>query len=231
MNRIGIILQARMSSVRFPGKVMKALGSKTLLEHIVDRMQYLKGNYKFIVATSDNKKDDAVVEYCINKGVLWFRGSERDVLERYYRCSCEHKFDHVVRLTGDNPFVDVDELSNLINYHLDGKYDYSQSFDCLPVGVGAEVFTFKALERSYKEGLQPNHREHVNEFIHENSQLFHCGTLEVRGCKSRPDIRLTVDTEDDYAVASFIVSNTNSEYIGTEEAIEYYLQYNSSNRE
>ena len=157
-----------MGSTRLPGKVMKTIGDKSLLEHIIFRMLKSKKDVKLVIATSDLDKDNMIEQFCKNNNILCFRGSEQNVLERYYLCAKEYSFDHIVRLTGDNPFIDVEELDNLIELHLKNKSDYSRSFAVLPKGVGGEIFTFDALEKSYKYGFKYNHKEHVNEYIEEN---------------------------------------------------------------
>ncbi len=222
---IGIIVQARMGSIRLPGKVLKQIGTKTMLEYIVFRLERLNNNAKIIIATSDLKKDDELEVFCENHNMLCFRGSEQNVLERYYLCSKENNFEHIIRLTGDNPFVDIEELDNLIDLHLKKKSDYSRSFAVLPKGVGSEIFTFDALEESCKYGFKENHKEHVNEYIEENEDKFKISELKVSDEKNRPEINLTVDTPDDYKKACFIAENSTSEYISTKEAITLCLQF------
>lgn len=223
--KIGIIIQARMGSTRLPAKVLKKIGNKNLLEHILFRLSYLKYKCKIVIATTILNQDDKIEDFCKKNSVKCFRGSEINVLQRYYMCTKENKFDHIVRLTGDNPFTDIEELDNLINLHLKTKSDYSRSFFNLPKGVGAEIFSFEALEQSYKYGDKENHKEHVNEYIEENEDRFKIAELKVEKGKNRPDISLTVDTEDDYKKACFIVENTKNEYISTKEAINLCLQY------
>ena len=222
---IGVIIQARMGSTRLPAKVLKQIGDKNLLEHILFRLSYLKHSCKIVIATTILNQDDKIEDFCKKNSVNCFRGSEQNVLERYYICAKENSFEHIIRLTGDNPFTDIEELDNLINLHLKTKADYSRSFLSLPKGVGAEVFSFEALERSYVFGTKENHIEHVNEYIEENEDMFKISELRIKGIKNRPDVSLTVDTIGDYNKACFIVKNTKNEYITTKEAIELCLQY------
>ncbi len=165
MSCLGLVLQARMGSTRLPGKVLLPIAGRPLLDHIVDRLIGLRAEGQLVIATSTEIRDDVIEEYCKRRGVLCFRGSEADVLARYFYCAESYGFDHIVRLTGDNPFVDVDELDRLITLHLESNNDFTQSFSALPVGVGAEIFTFAALERSYREGHEPHHREHVDDIF------------------------------------------------------------------
>lgn len=217
---ITIILQARMGSSRLSGKVLKKIGTKTLLDHIFYRLSYMKHPARIILATSVNPKDDIIEKYCIEKKIEFFRGSEDNVLERYYLCAKKFGGEHIVRLTADNPFTDIEELDNLIDIHVSSHSDYSHSFGVLPVGVGAEIFTFNALEESYNKGTEENHKEHVNEYIQEHPEYYKIAILTVPQVKKRPDLRLTVDTEDDYRKACFIVENSHNEFIDTKEAIQ-----------
>lgn len=217
---IGIIIQARMGSTRLPGKVLRPIAGKVLLDHVLGRLASLTYPVKVVVATSDLSQDDAIVRHCEINGVAVFRGSESDVLNRYYQCALKYQFEHIVRLTADNPFTDMDELQRLIERHLAEGNDYTHSFGCMPLGVGGEIFSFSALEKSDREGLAPNHREHVNEYIQENPGIFRIGILQVVPQKKRPGLRLTVDTETDYQRACAIAEHAPERWIGTEEAIQ-----------
>lgn len=215
----GIILQARMGSTRLPGKVLKGLCGSTLLERIFERLGSLRHRATLVVATTLNERDDVIERLCSSKKIDCFRGSEEDVLERYYLCAKKYGFTDIVRLTADNPFVDVEELDNLIDLHERTRADYTHSFGVLPVGAGAEAFTFAALERSFREGKKPNHREHVNEYIQENPGLFSIEVLSVPEAKNRPDVRLTVDTPEDFERARRIIEAAGPS-VTTQKAIE-----------
>lgn len=221
--KIGLILQARMGSRRLPGKIFTMIGSRTLLDHIINRLKNLSSTYTLVIATTISTQDDTVEKWCRDKNCRFFRGSENDVLQRFYDCATKFKFDHIVRLTGDNPFIDVQELDNLIKYHIDTGADYTHSLSVLPVGVGAEIFTYESLERSFTNGHQPNHREHVNEYIQENPDLFNISVLEVAKEKRRPDVRLTVDTPRDLEKARKIIEMVKNNDVTTEDAIRVCL--------
>lgn len=216
---IGIVIQARMGSTRLPGKVLMPIGGRPLLAHILSRLTRLKHPVQTVVATSSDPRDDAVAVFAQENGVHVFRGSEPDVLDRYYRCALQFHFDHIVRLTGDNPFVDVAELDRLIERHLRNRADYSSSIGSLPEGVGTEIFTFAALETSHARGHKHHHREHVNEYILENPTFFRIVDLAVPQKKNRPDVRLTVDTPDDYDRVCRIAAACGDSGVDTTAAI------------
>ena len=111
-----------MGSSRLPGKVLKPIAGRVLLDHVLDRLSLLEFPVKKVVATSDLAQDAAIVQHCLNKRVDVFRGSESDVLDRYYQCARHYSFDHVIRLTADNPFTDIEELRRLIEQHLSDAF-------------------------------------------------------------------------------------------------------------
>lgn len=208
-----------MGSTRLPGKVLLPIARRPLLAHVLGRLAELQHSAQVVVATSTETVDDVIEAFCSDTGVACFRGSETDVLARYRECALAYGFDPVVRLTADNPFTDVVELDRLIRLHPGAGNDYTHSFGMMPQGVGAEIFSFAALERSYREGHAPNHREHVNEYIQENPALFRIGQLDVPVAKRHPQLRLTVDTEEDYQRACRIADLAEGRWLYTEEAI------------
>ena len=222
---VGIIIQARMGSSRLAGKVLMKIGDKTLLEHIISRLQPLSYKYTIVIATSDLPMDDCIYEFCSTNNIKCFRGEEQNVLKRYYDCATEYHFTHIVRLTADNPFPDIDELQRLILFYLENEFEYADSFSTLPIGVGAEIFSYKALQDSMYSASLPKHFEHPNEYILDNLDRYKNGKLNTCLEKNKPDVRLTVDTKEDYEKACYIAKYANVEYITTEKAIEMSRKY------
>lgn len=216
-NRIGMVLQARMGSTRLPGKVLMPLGGTTLLGWIVQRLRDLP--WPLVVATSDQVQDDAIARECEQMDVRCFRGSEQDVLDRYYRCAVAYGFSHVIRLTGDNPCPDTEALQQMMALHLASAADYTHSFGDLPIGVGMEVFKFEALQDSWREGHATHHREHVNEFIIEHPSRFRTMKLEMAPSKHAPNLRFTIDTQEDYRRIAGCLGGVDA-HISTEKLIK-----------
>jgi len=215
---LGIVLQARMGSSRLPGKVLKPFFHTTLLGWILDRLAQMP--WPVIVATSDNILDDPIELLCKSRNALYFRGEEFDVLARYYHCAKQFGFKHIIRLTGDNPFPDTLLLKELVGLHISAQADYSHAFGKLPLGVGSEVFSMEALERSWRESFKLNHREHVNEFILENQRTFKVKTLKIPTIFHCKDLSLTIDTMGDYRRVLDYFSSPPEINIGTKELIE-----------
>jgi spore coat polysaccharide biosynthesis protein SpsF len=218
----GIVLQARMGSSRLPGKVMMELCGRPMLGHILDRLKMVANANLIIVATSTNIIDDIIESFSESQNVPCFRGSEMDVLDRYYQAARKFTLDHIVRATADNPLVDPEEACRLIELHLERSADYTHAFGQLPIGVGVECFTLFALERSWREGHQSNHREHVNEYIQEHPDRFHIEQLDIPQAKRASSLRLTVDTQNDFDRIAVLYSRLLrlEKYPTTEEGIK-----------
>lgn len=216
---IGIIIQARMGSTRLPGKVLMPIAGRSLLDHVLGRLDMLKTGARVVIATSTAPADEAIEAFSAARDVDCFRGSERDVLDRYAACARARSFAHIVRLTADNPFTDIEELDRLIALHLRDRNDYTHAFGQMPVGIGAEIFSNDALQASARDGHAPHHREHVNEYITDHPERFRIGRLVVPAAKVRPDLRLTVDTPQDYERACRIAGQAGTGWVTTEEAI------------
>ncbi len=215
---VGIILQARMGSSRLPGKVLKPFFHTTLLGWILERLSDLP--WPVVTATGQGDRDDLIERFCSDSGRLCFRGEEDDVLDRYYRCAKAYGFSHVVRLTADNPFPDTAILRSLVEMHVSEAAAYSHAFGELPIGVGAEIFSLVALERSWRNGRQSNHREHVNEYILEHPETFKIARLEIPFELSCPALALTIDTWADYERITGYFDSPPDIRVGTKTLIE-----------
>lgn len=225
-NNLGIILQARMGSHRLPGKILMDIEGRPLLGHIVSRLERRAAG-RLVIATSMLPQDDAVEAFCDTMQVDCFRGSEENVLERYVQCAKAYGFEHVIRMTGDNPFPDVEEMDCLIAFHLSRGLQFSENFSVLPLGVGMEILTKDALEESLINASLPKHFEHADEYVLDNLDSFRHGTCLPPESKRHPEIRLTVDTPEDYSCACYIVKHAGQDYITTETAIALRRQYDA----
>lgn len=222
---VGIIIQARMGSNRLPGKILMDFLGKTLLQHILERLGRLRAPVTTVIATSILPQDDVVEAFCREHSVLCFRGDEENVLKRYCDCVDAWQFDHVVRMTGDNPFPDVEELDRLIAYHLENKMDFSENFSVLPIGAGMEILSKAVLADSLQNASLPKHFEHADEYILDHLEDYRHGTLGVSEEKSFPSVRLTVDTLEDYKRACFILRMAGTDYVTTEQAVAFGCQF------
>jgi len=203
--KTAVITQARMSSTRLPGKVMKEMAGKTILAHFIERLLRMKTIDSVIVATTTGQEDDVIVrEVEANfPNVLIFRGDRDDVLDRYYQAAKKFNVATVIRITSDCPLVDPSVSDEVVQKFRKEKCDYgANNFPprSYPLGLDTEVFSFEALERAWQEAKDPREREHVTPYIREHPDLFK--TCEVRSPRALGDLRWTVDYAEDYQFAS-----------------------------
>ncbi|OPY66112.1 MAG: 3-deoxy-manno-octulosonate cytidylyltransferase [Syntrophorhabdus sp. PtaU1.Bin050] len=202
----GAIIQARTSSTRLPQKVLKELpyGSGiTVLQQVIRRARRSTRIDKVIVATTTDPDDDKIVTIAQKEGVPCFRGSKENVLERYFLAAREHRLDTIVRITSDCPCIDASIIDSIISQHFDSGADYSSNslVRTFPHGVDTEVLSFAALEAAHKGGTRDYEREHVCPFIYKSHpEKFKILSVVAPQELHRPDIRVTLDTEEDYAL-------------------------------
>ena len=222
MDRIAVILQARSGSTRLPNKTTRRLSEIPMISHCIRR---LKKVAPVVVATSVLTRDDPIAEIASIENVNCFRGSEEDVLDRYYHAAKKYHLKHIVRATADNPFVDPEEARRIANYILKHNVHYVTGIG-LPIGAGVEAFSFEALERSWIEGHAENHREHVNEYILENPDSFDIIRLRCLKKNSCPDLSLTIDTLEDFFFAEKIIMEIGEPgiQIRTKEIIDWWMK-------
>lgn len=218
------IIQARIGSERLPGKVLSKIGSKPMIEHTLDRVSLVHDIDQCIVATTDSNKDDELVKWCTEQNVAVFRGSESDVLDRYYKCALASNAEMIVRITADDPFKDPKVITQAIQIlRQNSILDYCSNtlVPTYPEGLDVEVFTFSALERCYHNALLPSEREHVTPYIWKNQNLFQTANF----CYKRDlsTLRLTVDEKKDLALAVELNKIFGEETMfGVEDIAELY---------
>nr|WP_320026571.1 glycosyltransferase family protein [uncultured Acetobacterium sp.] len=220
------LIQARTGSTRLPGKIFMEFSGKPDLFHVYNRANKSKMIDKVIIATTDEKSDDRVLEYCKKENIECFRGSEDDVLDRFYQCCKQQglsKKDMVVRITADCPLIDPFIIDQVIKYFLENDFDYlSNALEpTYPDGLDVEVFLFSALEKSWEEAKLPSEREHVTPYIRNNEQLFKIGSY-----KNSTDLshyRWTLDEIEDYQLISIIYEKLYSQddVFNTEDILSF----------
>jgi len=189
------IIQARMSSVRLPGKVLLDFFGVPMLMFMLDRVKESKRLDKIIVATSTDKSDNVIFNLCIKMGIGCFRGSLEDVLDRYYQAAAVLMPKHVVRLTADCPLLSPEIMDRTIERHLDGGFDFTWN-PGFPDGYDVEVMRLQTLMRVWEEATLPEDREHVTKYIRNNPDKFRIGCYQ--NIEDLSHIKMSVDTLDDY---------------------------------
>lgn len=206
------ILQARMSSTRLPNKVLKKVNNKELLAYECERILKSQKVDKLIIATSNDKSDDAIENFAKDNNIEVFRGSLNDVLSRYYKCAKNFKEKdninnlNIIRVTGDCPIIDPQVIDEVIEYFETNDCDYASNtlVPTYPDGMDIEVCTFAALEIAYIEATFKSDREHVTLFIKNDDRfkkLNHTSKYDFS------HLRMTVDEENDFELIKIILEN------------------------
>ncbi|MBV9080903.1 MAG: glycosyltransferase family protein [Elusimicrobia bacterium] len=197
------IIQARMRSSRLPGKVLKPLQSRPVLLHVIERVRAAAGVDAVVVATSTRPDDDAIEVEARAARAHCFRGSESDVLERYFQAAKAEGADTVVRVTSDCPLYDPALLGRMLTEWNRKRSDGTRVdhfSNCLkrtfPRGLDVEIFSFEALEKAHREATAPEEREHVTLYMYRHPELFALENVE--NAKDLSSLRWTLDTEDDW---------------------------------
>jgi spore coat polysaccharide biosynthesis protein SpsF (cytidylyltransferase family) len=192
------ILQARLSSTRLPGKVLKEILGKPMLQLELERIQQCKSIDKIIVATSDASDDKDIKKLCDTLAIDCYQGNLGDVLDRYYQAAIQYNPDHIVRLSGDCPLHDPILIDKIIQEYLEKELDYCcNTIDpTFPDGLDTWVFSFDALRESWEKAKRPSEREHVVMYIKKNPDKFKI--MNYKGNQDLSAMRWTVDEPQDF---------------------------------
>lgn len=206
MKRV-IIVQARMTSTRLPGKVLKEVLGKPLLEYQIERLKQVNSADGVVIATTTNDTDQPIIELCNRLLIPYFRGSENDVLARYHGAAKAHQADVVVRVTSDCPIIDPQVIDRIIRFYLDHQNEYDYVSNCLertyPRGMDTEVFSFIALNEAFLEATAQPEREHVTPFIHRHPERYRLANMAYSEDQSHH--RWTVDVPEDFVLIKKII--------------------------
>lgn len=188
-----------MTSTRLPGKVLKKINGKSILEYHIDR---LKGcNVELIIATTTNTTDNPIITLCEQQNIKYFRGDEQNVLSRYYLCAKENKLDIIIRVTSDCPLLDKDLINKGINLFAQNFTKNLYLSNCLersfPRGFDFEIFTFEKLKEAFLNAKEQSDLEHVTPYLHQNkgkNMIFQ----NIKNTVDKSNYRITLDTQNDF---------------------------------
>lgn len=222
MNIVAIV-QARMSSERLPGKVLKEINDLPSIRHIYNRISLSKKISKAVIATSVDVTDDKLYNFCKSESINIFRGNLNNVLERYYKCAVREQADIIVRLTGDNVLVDSYIIDKAIDIFLESQeLDYLHYCKEVPLGMAVEVFSFSALERTYLQAIDVECKEHVTLYMYKNNDKFECAFYSDSKLCNNSDLRWTMDTEEDYKLICSIYQWFGNKEFHYQDILEAY---------
>jgi glutamate-1-semialdehyde aminotransferase/spore coat polysaccharide biosynthesis protein SpsF (cytidylyltransferase family) len=221
-NKVLAIIQARYDSKRFPGKVLKKINKKTILEILIKRLLKSNNISKIVVACSKNVKDKSIIDICKKLNIDYFSGSENNVLERFYKAAQKYKGLNIVRITADCPLIDSRIVDEVITNYFYKKVDYASNINppTFPDGLDVEIFKFSVLKKAYLNAKKKIDKEHVTPFIINNKQF---KKFNLRNFKDYSSIRLTLDEQEDLVLIEQIVNKfKNNLYFSFADILKLY---------
>ncbi|GJL79348.1 MAG: hypothetical protein NPINA01_23370 [Nitrospinaceae bacterium] len=198
MTQMAAIIQTRMGSTRLPGKAVRLLAGKPLVEHIIKRIQAVNEIDCIVLAIPSGPSEKPLAKIAERMAIKCVQGPEEDVLQRFILAGNDCGAQHVVRICGDNPLIDLNLMRSLTLQHLKESADYTFSPDAIPLGTGSEVAKLSALETIARKTSQPVYREHVTPYFHDYPDTFHLERVPAPTYLKDKSVRLTVDTEKDF---------------------------------
>lgn len=224
--KVGIITQARMTSTRLPNKVLINILGKPVLAYQFAKIK--KIGYPFYVATTVNSCDEAIVNLCNEHQIPSFRGSEHDVLSRYYFCAKNFGLDVIVRITSDCPLIDEQVLKNGLEKYLsynDENVYYSNIHErTYPIGFDFEIFSFKSLEEAHLKATEVHEREHVTFYLTEG-KMPQIKMIHDKRIDSAADYRITLDTPEDLELIKTLIEKYQAHLKNVEQIIQLFKTY------
>lgn len=225
--KILAIIQARVGSTRLPGKVLMKLKDKTVLEHIARRVKASNYVTDIIVATTTNKENEKIVDLCKKNKVKVYRGSENNVLDRFYQAAKPYHPQHIVRITADCPLIDPKIIDEVINLHLKTKADYTTNTLELsyPDGEDVEIITYKALKEAWQKAELASELEHVTLYIRNHAKDFVIKNLIHKTNLSF--YRWTLDNREDFELIKIIYDHLypKDKYFNMDKVVEFLSNY------
>ena len=206
MENFGVIVQARSGSKRFPNKIFHKIGKYSVLDHVIRRIKKTKFKKKIIIASSIKTKRKKIISIAKKNKCMYFFGSEKDVLKRFYKTAKKFDLKFIMRISGDSPFIDPNIIQKAYLIFKKKKFDVVTNilYPTFPKGMSVEIFNISTLKRLNKTVKNLNEREHVTSFIYKNFKLF-----KINNFKSKTNLRnlsFTVDTLTDLKKMKFIYS-------------------------
>ena len=231
MKKIGIIIYARTTSRRLPGKVLKILNDKiTLLELVHDRVKKKSRNILIIVNTSKNIQDDKIVALCKRKKIKYFRGKLNNVFERTVECCKKYKLKSFVRVNADRPFFDFNLMETMIKIYQKKKYDIvtNQFPKSCPKGLACEISNTKIFFDLTKKNLSNSDKEHIFKYFYKNNSQYKIKNYISKIYNSNKKINLSIDTKKDFKNVEKIYNNSNNNFfVDTKKIIFNYKNLSS----
>ena len=229
---VGIIVQTRTGSTRLPGKVMMKADDKLLMiDYVINQLKHSKLYDEIVIATTNLKQDDVIFDYVTNRNILCFRGDEKNVLERHYECAKKYAFSTIVRIPSDKPLIDPTIVDFIIEKFQSNSYDYISNFSVdmnddnrfipsYPSGTEVEIFSFAALENTWKNATSGYDKEHVTPYIYSHLEKFNIFTIKSE--RNLSQFRWALDYENDLKLIRVIISKIQKRPILMNDILELF---------
>lgn len=202
--KIGFLITARLKSTRLPLKILKDLNGKTVIERIIDRAKEIKGISEIVLCTSTNPQDKPLVDIAKENNIYYFNGDEEDVLKRLLDAAKFFDLDYFLSITADNPLFSIYYSNLIVDEIKRNHYDFIK-LEGLPLGAATYGVKVKALETICK--VKNIVDTEIWGYLIDRPEIFNIKTIKVRGKLNRPELRLTLDYEEDYELINKIYSN------------------------
>lgn len=224
--RLGIIIQARMGSSRLPSKIMLPINGKPVFQYQIDRLKTLK--YPLFIATTIKPQDDAVVDFALNNNLAYSRGSEDNVLARYYECAVKYQLNAIVRLTSDCPLIDAGIINEGIEQYLqaDNQQLYlSNTIErTYPRGADFEIFSFQQLKEAYDNATDISDKEHVTPYIWKNKSGKE-SIVQYKQSRDYSAYRITLDTPEDFELIQKLIEVYQADQLNMMQICDVMTQH------
>jgi spore coat polysaccharide biosynthesis protein SpsF len=218
--KVGIIIQARMGSSRLPGKILLDASGKPMLQYLIDKLNKIE--CVKIIATTDKVQDDEIVQYANKNNILFFRGSESNVLSRYYECAKFFDIDIIVRITSDCPLIDEKLINESIKFYLTNNNENCYLSNSIkrtfPRGFDFEIFSFKLLTNAFINAKEEWEKEHVTPFIYQDNSG-HTIIEQITNKTDESHLRITLDTIEDYNLIKILIEKYNAHKMSGQDLI------------
>jgi spore coat polysaccharide biosynthesis protein SpsF len=211
---IGVIILCRHDSSRLPGKILREIRGKPILQYIYERVQKSTLPESIVVATSIEASDDPIDKYCQEHNIQVFRGSKNNVAQRFLDCAAKYDFGYCVRINGDNLFVDPDLLSKMIAMTETSRYDFISNVKgrTFPRGMSIEIVRRAFFELAVRDFDKLEYFEHVTLFFYEHEQYGRQLHITNQDCPQVAGTNLAIDTQDDFNYAELLISKMTSDH-------------------
>jgi len=208
MSKIGAIILCRYNSTRLPGKALKKIKGKPILEYIIERLSEVFDHSNIVVATSDEHSDRPIIEYCEKKSVHYFRGSLNNVSHRFLNAALDNEFDYAVRINGDNLFIDIQALRSMLQALEKDNFDFVSNVKgrTFPKGMSIEIIKTKSYKKYFKAFCNEDHFEHVTAYLYENEEELKVFYFYNNRMPEAGGEQLAIDTKDDFDTAKKILT-------------------------